>query len=374
MFDLPSFRIGRLFGIPLEVNVSWLLVFFLVTWSLAAFQFADVAPGASPIVPWLVGALTALLFFASVVLHEFSHSLVARLGGLRIAKVTLFLFGGVSQMESEPENPGLEFVMAVAGPGMSLLLAAVLYVVFVILTRAHAPAVLTEPTAYLALVNLVVGIFNLLPGFPMDGGRVLRALFWRSTGDLLKATRWASRIGQALGYMLIAMGLFGAAVGLFGLLWLALLGWFLTSLAAASYRQQVVKSALSQVPVSSLMSSPVVVAPGEMDLEQMIDEYFLGNRHARYPVTAEGRLAGLVSLSQVKSVPRDAWRMTRALDIADRDLDRLVVSAATPVDAVLDRFTGDGPGAVLVTSDGHLTGIVTRSDVVHALQERAASR
>jgi Zn-dependent protease/predicted transcriptional regulator len=374
MFNLPSIRVGRLFGIPLEINISWIPVFLLVTWSLAAFWFPPLIPGASTAVIWLVSAVSAVLFFGSVVVHEISHSLVARIGGLKIERVTLFLFGGVSQMEEEPATPGLEFAMALAGPGASLVIGAVLFGLTGVATLIGAPAILLAPMAYLSYVNIIVGAFNLLPGFPMDGGRVVRAIFWKTTGDLLKATRWASRMGQALGYLMIAIGFIGA--GFFGrldLVWLVLLGWFLTTLASSAYQQQVVRTRLSHLPVSDVMSSPVVFARGDMDLEALIDEFFLGQRHSRYPLTLDGEIAGLVSLAQVKAVPRERWRETRAVDVAERDIGSLIVDTSTPVESILSRLVS-GPGALLVSDGGRIAGIVTRSDVVHALHERSQER
>lgn len=377
MFNLPSVRIGRLFGIPLEVNVSWIPVFLLVTWSLAAFWFPSQIPGASVAAIWLVSAISAVLFFGSVVVHELCHSLVARLGGLKIERVTLFLFGGVSQMEEEPASPGLEFTMAIAGPGASIVLGILLFGLAAVAALLGAPAILLAPLSYLALVNAFLGVFNLLPGFPMDGGRVVRAILWKLTGDLLKATRWASRLGQALGYLMVAIGVVGAFYGRVDLVWFILLGWFLSTLASSAYQQQIVRTRLSHLPVADVMSAPVVFARGDMDLEALIDEFFLGQRHSRYPLHMNGEVVGLVSLSQVKSVPRDRWRETRAVDIAERDLASVMVDAQTPVESVLSRLVS-GPGALLATSGDRIVGIVTRSDVVHALhersQERAASR
>ncbi len=368
MFGLRNWRIGSLFGIPLEINVTWLLVFALVAATLAFSYFPTVAPGMPLQVYILLGAVTAVLFFASVVAHEFSHSLVAKAQGAHIARITLFIFGGVSEMEEEPSGPGHEFVMAIAGPGMSILLAAVFWLAFVALQSVRGPNAIAQVLQYLAAINLLLGVFNLLPGFPMDGGRVLRSILWAITGNLLKATKWASRTGQAIGYTMVAGGILGVVVGhTFDLVWFVFLGWFLASLADSAYQQQVVKTQLSNVAVSAVMSSPVVSAPGDLDLETMVERYFIGGHHSRYPIKDDGRLVGMLSLPQAKAVPREQWRDTRVADVAERDLDRLVVPANESVDQVLDRLVGP-PGAVLVTRDGDLVGIVTRNDVVHALQ------
>jgi Zn-dependent protease/predicted transcriptional regulator len=370
VFGLRNWRIGSLFGIPLEINVTWLLVFALVATTLAFSYFpsSDVLPNRPTWLYILLGVITAALFFASVVAHEFSHSLVAKAQGARIARITLFIFGGVSEMEEEPSGPGREFVMAIAGPGMSILLSAVFWVAFAALQVLHGPDVVSKVLEYLAAINLLLGIFNLLPGFPMDGGRVLRSILWAITGNLLRATRWASRTGQTIGYLLVAAGILGVVVGRsLDLVWFVFLGWFLASLADSAYQQQVVKTQLSQVPVSAVMSSPVVSAPGDLDLETMVEKYFIGGHHSRYPIEQDGRLIGMLSLPQAKAVPRERWRSTKVADVAERDLERLVVPSQEPLDQILDRLVG-APGAVLAANDGELVGIVTRNDVVHALQ------
>jgi Zn-dependent protease/predicted transcriptional regulator len=373
VFGLRSWRIGSLFGIPLEINVTWVLVFVLVAATLSFAYFPE--PGVLPTAPvWedvLLGTITALLFFASVVAHEFSHSLVAKAQGARIARITLFIFGGVSEMEEEPTTPAREFVMAVAGPGASILLAVVFGAAFVAVEALRGPTAIAVVLQYLAVINLYVGLFNLLPGFPMDGGRVLRSILWAITHDQLSATRWAARTGQAIGYTMIALGILGVVVGrVFGAVWLVFLGWFLASLADSSYQQQVVKTRLSHLPIADVMSSPVARAPGDIDLETMVDRYFVGGHHGRYPIEEDGRVIGMLSLSQAKAVPRERWRETRARDVAERDLDRILVPASEPVDKVLDRLVGP-PGAVLVMQDDDLVGIATRTDVVHALQRGA---
>lgn len=374
MFGVRSFRIGTLFGIPLEINLTWVLVFLLVAASLSLAYFPAALPSQPLWVDIVIGVITALLFFASVIAHEFSHSLVAKAQGAKIARITLFIFGGVSEMEDEPHSPGKEFVMAVAGPGASILLGAVFFVLGSALQRFNAPAVLIAPIGYLAFINLAVGIFNLLPGFPMDGGRVLRSILWGATHDLLKATRWAARTGQAIGYLMVTIGILGVVLPphAFDFVWFVFLGWFLASLADQSYQQQLLRTRLSHLPVSAVMSSPVATAPGDVDLETMVDRYFLGGHHSRYPIEEDGQLVGMLSLPQAKAVPRDRWATTRASEVAERDLDRLLVPADEPVDKVLDRLVG-APGAVLAMQDGDLVGIVTRNDVVGALQRGAGS-
>lgn len=367
MFGLPSLRIGRVFGIPLEVNPTWLIIFILVSVSLGLSYYPALFDWSRP-VSLAVGTVTALLFFASIVIHEMSHSLVARAGGMRISKVTLFLFGGVAQMEEEPDGPGREFAMAVAGPGASLLLSAISFGSYLALVALDVSDVVWAPLQYLAAINLSVAVFNLLPGFPLDGGRVLRALLWAVTGDLLKATRIASRAGQVIGWLMVGTAVLGVLNGLTNLIWFGLIGWFIATIAEASYRQQLLKTRMSHVPVSSIMTPSPTVVPGEADLETLVHDHLLGGSHSRYPVVANGAVIGIVSLSRIKGVPKERWSTTRVAQVADQDLSRLTVDADAHVDDVLTRLAGDEPGALLVVRDGMVVGIVTRADVIERLR------
>ena len=369
MFGLPSLKLGRIFGIPIEVDASWFFVFFLVASTLTTSYFPSALPDRGPVTYVALGFVTALAFFGSLVLHELAHSLVARAGGLRISKVTLFLFGGVSQLEDEPRGPGHEFVMAIAGPLTSVLIAVGAWFAFVALRAAGARDVLWVPLEYLALINASLAFFNLLPGFPLDGGRVLRALLWALTKDLLKATKWASRVGQALGSILIAIAVFGVLQGTFDLVWFAVMGWFLTSLAAGAYQQQLMRAALAEVPLSRIMSTPAVLAPADITLEEMAHSYFLGGRHTRYPVVKDGRVIGLIDIDRVNEVPREEWPLMTVADVAARDLRDVVATPQTSVDEVLGRLESAGPGAILVVEDGRLAGIVTRSDIIRLVRE-----
>lgn len=371
MFGLPAIRLGRIFGIPLEVNASWFLVFFLVAVSLSTSYLPQALPGLGPVSYVAIAVAMTLAFFASVVIHEFAHSLVARAGGLRIARVTLFVFGGVSQMEDEPRKPGQEFLMAGAGPLMSLLLGGSGMIVLG-LAGASLPRVVAVPVEYLTFINFSVAVFNLLPGFPLDGGRMLRSVLWAITGDVLKATRWASRAGQAIGYLLVSVAVLGVLRGTLDLIWFAVMGWFLAALASTSYQQQVIRSRLAVVPLSRIMSSPVVTVPATTTLEEVATSHFLGGRHSRYPVVADGHVVGLVDLQSTRDTPRSQWSSVTVADVARRELDQVVAGPDTSVDHVLARLEPGGPGAVLVVEGGRLAGIVTRADVIRLIGGQAA--
>lgn len=368
MFSLPSLRVGRLFGIPLEINPSWLIIFALVALSLSLTYFPAEFPGRPVWVNVASGIITAVIFFASVIAHELSHSVVARMGGIKVERVTLFVFGGVAQMEDEPAGPGSEFAMAVSGPLMSLLLAAVFFLAYVGMSAAGVSDVLWAPLQYLAFINFWIALFNMLPGFPLDGGRVLHAALWALGGNRLKATLWASRSGQFIGYTMVALAVLGVLRGSLDFVWFGLIGWFIATLAENSYRQQLLKTTLANVVVGTLMSPAPMVAPSGITLDQLVEEYFLGGRHSRYPVEAAGSVIGLISLSDVKRVPRDEWASTYVAEAAERDLSLLLVEADEPADSVIGRLSGPSPGALLVVEDGRLVGILTRTDVMSRIQ------
>lgn len=369
MFDLPSFRIGRVFGIPVEVNLSWLLIFALVAFSLGTSYFPGIAAaeGAPEWLTLLVGALTALAFFGSILAHELSHSLVAKAQGGGVEKITLFIFGGVAQIDDEPESAGREFLMASAGPAMSLLLSALAFIGFNIAFGRAWAWWIWAPLQYLSAINLAVAVFNLLPGFPLDGGRVFRSLIWGITHDLLRATRWAALVGQFIGWLMVTGAVLGILNGRLDLIWFGLIGWFIASLAGQAYQQQVVRSAIEGVSVKDIMTPEPEYVSGDLTLDQLVHDHFLGSRHSRYPVMYEGSIVGLVTLPAIKEVDRTDWPFVRTIDVTDRRLDELVTAEDDPVRLLLPRLSGERPGALLVVRDGRLTGIVTRADVIHTM-------
>jgi len=375
VFDIPSIRIGRVFGIPVEINLSWLVIFGLVTLSLSTTYFPVASPEAaqaSRLLLTLVGAATSLLFFASVLAHELSHSLVAKAEGGSVDKITLFIFGGVAQIDEEPRSPGREFLMAAAGPGMSLLIGSVCLIAFTATSDRGLAWWIWAPLQYLATINFALGIFNLLPGFPLDGGRVFRSILWALTGDVLKATLWASRSGQLIGWLMVATAVTGVLNGSVDLIWFGLIGWFIASLAGAAYRQQLLKSSVEGVAVSTIMTASPEYVSGDLTVDQLVQQHFLGSRHSRYPVMDGGSIVGLVTLPDVKGVDRADWPFVRTLDITNRNLDALLVDQATGVDTLISRLAGDKPGALLVVGDGRLVGIVTRADVLTLMDSQRA--
>ena len=373
VFDFPSYRLGKIFGIPIEVNASWVIIFALVSLSLGAGYYPSIpeASGAPRLLFAALGVLTAFLFFSSIVVHELAHALVTRASGGRVEKITLFIFGGVAELADEPTSPGKEFLMAAAGPAMSMVIAALALTGYLAAISTGASWWLSAPLQYLATINFFVGAFNLLPGFPLDGGRVLRAILWGVTGDILKATRWAARCGQTIGWALVAyavLGVLGILPGASDTVWLGLVGWFIVWLAGSAYQQQVVRSRLEAITVGSIMTPHPHTVSGEVTVEQLAHDHFLGGQHSRYPVLFEGSVHGLISLADIKAVDRPDWPFVRVIDVTNRDLAALAVPIDAPVGSLISRFSGEKPGALLVVGDGRLVGIVTRADVISAIQ------
>jgi len=352
--------------------MSWLLVFVLISLTLAFGYFPLVFSGYATGVYLVVGAFTAVAFFTSILIHEVSHSIVARAWGIPVKRVTLFIFGGVSQIEEEPSSPGREFGMAIAGPLASLVLGAIFFLLFTIASASQAPPWIAGPLEYLALINTAVAIFNLLPAYPLDGGRVLHSLLWRATGNLSRATRWAARTGQVFGFVMIALAFFQVASGqMVNGLWMGLLGWFLVSLAGQTYQRQVITDALQAVRIGDLMTSNPLVAPGDITLETLAHDYFLAGHHSRYPVVENGQVVGLISLRRARLVPRGEWPLTRVADVTDRDIAAVAVDPDSPADAAISKLLSSPDGALLAVQEGRLVGIVTRADVVSMLHRRS---
>lgn len=364
-----NIRIGRLLGIPIEINPSWFLIFFLVVWSLGAQVFPVWQPGLSVATYWALGVVAALVLFGSLLLHEMAHSLMSRRYGIEVRRITLFLFGGVSEAGEEMPSPRAEFWIAIVGPLTSLALALVFFALSWSAQAAGLPSALSSALGWLGLINVVLALFNLIPGFPLDGGRVLRAAVWARTGDLRKATRWASYGGRAFAMVLIGVGiarLFGG--NWFGGMWLGILGWLLYQAAEGTYTQLKLKEALNRVSVGALMSRGVIAVADDLTLQEAVEDYFMAQGHGGYPVLdAQGALVGLVTRQQVKALPPERWATVRVGEIM-RPIAELPVMR--PDERVGDRLVtlmGDGLGRLPVVEGGVLVGMLSQSDVMRYL-------
>jgi len=366
-----SIRLGRIAGIPVGVNWSVVIIAALIGWTLAASVLPEMAPGSSTAAYWTAGAVAASLFFASLLTHELAHALVGRRDGVGVVSITLWLLGGVSQFQSEPTSADAELRIALAGPLTSLGLALGFGALATLGSALQLPELVSGSLFWLCAINLMLGLFNLLPAYPLDGGRVLRAAVWHRNGDRLAATRTAARVGHVLAWVLIVFGLLLALVGVvLSGLWFVLIGWFLDNAGRAEAAAVVEQSTLGSLPVARLMSPAPVTVARDTTVEELVHGYVLGRHHSAFPVVAEaGRPVGLVSLDHVRRVPPERRAGLTVGEIAEPLPSVPVVAPGdTGIDA-LDRMRRAGVSRALVIDDqGHLVGIVSHSDLVRALQ------
>lgn len=362
-----SFRIFRIAGIDINIHISWLIILVFLTFSLATGWFPITYPGSSAATYYLLGLIASILLFVSVLLHELAHSFVARSRGLRVRSIVLFIFGGVSNIEQEPQTPGVEFFMAFVGPLVSLLIGVVCYGLLLLIRGTHS--LIVPILSYLALMNIILGIFNLLPGFPLDGGRVLRSIIWKATGNFQTATNITTFVGQAFAYLIILWGIFLFFTGnVFNGLIIIFTGWFLLTSAQSARSQSVLDTAFRGVNVSQIMNTNAMTVPANISLQKLVDEYFLP-RGLRSAFVMQGdQLAGLITLSDIRHVARDQWPQT-PVGFAMIPLERLhTITPQQNVKDVLPLMTGQDVNQLAVVQDGQLVGVLTREGILRSLE------
>lgn len=368
-------KLGRVAGFPLAMNWSVLIIASLLAWSLATASFPHHAAGHSSGTYWVAGLSAALVFFGSLLAHEVAHAVVARRNGVEVEGITLWLFGGVARLGGESPTAGADFRIAIAGPATSLALGVGLGAVAIALDALDVAHLLVVVARWLSGINLMLGVFNLVPGAPLDGGRVLRAFLWRRHGDRVRAAISATRAGAMVGYGLIGLGFFEFLAGVsVGGLWLVFIGWFVLSAARAEEADIRTRQALDGLRVRDVMTPRPVVAPGWITVDEFIERYLFGNRHSAYPVEGpDGRIVGLVTLAQLRDVQPVARRTTRVQDVA-LALDRVsVVAPDEALASILARLTPEAGGRALAFDHGDLVGILTPADVARAAELRGIS-
>lgn len=389
-----GFRLGNVLGIEVRVDWSWLFIFLLVTLSLGGGVLPAWHHDWSPALIWAVATVASLLFFASILVHELAHSLVARSKGIAVRRITLFLFGGVSNIEREPPSPGSEFLITVVGPLSSLVIgiACALLANLSAGPLVHAAtnpiqalsALAPFPTllAWLAQINILVALFNLLPGFPLDGGRLLRAAIWAGTHDLVRATHWAAGVGRALAWAFIVAGVamaMGIKVPLLGTgfvsgLWLAFIGWFLHNAAVSSYQRVAIEHLLEDVPVSALMRRDVRAVEPNVTVRALVDEWLLGTDDRAFPVEHGGDLVGVVAVEDVRGLPRDQWDTTTVAQIMTPFARLVTVASNTDAAEALRAFLRGNLQQLPVVEGGHLAGMLRRRDLYRWIELHPAVR
>jgi Zn-dependent protease/predicted transcriptional regulator len=367
-----SWRVGRIAGVEVRVDSSWVVVALLVTYSMylrVLYLYGSV----STVGAVGLAVLSAVLLFGSVLVHELAHALVSQARGIRVLDITLFLFGGATRARVESRGPGDEFLIAVVGPLTSGILAGLFGIV-----AGLGGGVLSGPLAgtlgYLGWVNLLLAAFNLVPGFPLDGGRLLRSAIWKATGSLGRATQIASGAGQAVGWLLVAGGVAWLLAGnLAGGIWFAFIGWFLVQAARASYQELQLRHLLGGVEAEDVMAGNLLRIPPDLSLQDAVDDYFMRYDHGAFPVDQQGRTIGLLTLRGVRRVPREQWSARRVRDHMVPLGDQVVVTPDARMDGVLGKLQDSEAGRVLVVQDGEVVGIITPTDLTRWLRRSRSS-
>ncbi|MCX6340149.1 MAG: site-2 protease family protein [Candidatus Aureabacteria bacterium] len=362
------FSLFRLLGFQVWIDPSWLILAVLITWTLAQGVFPSHYRNLSPASYWWMGVAGALGLFFSIVFHELCHSLVARRYGLPMKGITLFIFGGVAEMDAEPESPRVEFLMAAAGPLSSILLALGFYCAGVAGTRVGWPPQINGTVHYLALINGMLAAFNLIPGFPLDGGRVLRSILWGWTGNLRWATRVASRIGSGFGTLLFVLGIFNVLTGnMLGGLWWFLIGMFLRNASRMSYQQLLTRRAFEGEPLKRFMNRDPVTVPPSLSVAALVEDYIYRYHFKMFPVVEAGKLLGCVGTSEVKEIPRERWDSLTVAEIATKCSSENTISPDVDALSAISAMNRTGSSRLLVVEGGRLVGIISLRDMLKLL-------
>jgi Zn-dependent protease len=368
-----SLRLGKVLGIPIGINYTWFIVFVMITLSLATAYFPDRYARWSQAGYWSVGVLTTLLFFASVLLHELAHSAVARAWGIPVRSITLFIFGGVANISREPDRPLSEFLIAIAGPVSSLVLALAFGLLW-LAGQALSLEALAALGLYLAGINLSLALFNLVPGFPLDGGRVFRSIVWALTGNMNRATRWAATLGRVIALLMILGGGILVVKGDWSGLWLAFIGWFLESAASQSVQQVHVREALEGYTAADFASQGCQAVEHNTPLDWVVRDYVMPRGDQCFVVTDGQQAEGAVTWGQIQQVPRQRWGWTPVRQIMTSFSSLKPVAAGEAAYAVLERMLTEGEGLLPVIEGSRLIGLVRQESLLRFAQTRASGK
>jgi len=364
-----AIKLGRVFGIQLRLHYSWFAIFALLTLAL-------VSPYWTSGFAWAIGIITSLLFFVSVVAHELAHSLVGRANGIPVTSITLFIFGGMAMMTREASQPKAELKMAAAGPACSAVIGGICFLIWFF--SPGLPPLVAQMVLWLMVMNLALAVFNLIPGFPLDGGRIFRAAIWRRSGDFRRSTRIATRVGEGVGYFFIGAGIALVVLSLFGMspfglnwfsgVWLAFIGWFLRNAAQNSYRQTEWRETLRRFTAAQVMSTSYPAVPPDITLGRLVEEHVFASGYRVFVVASGGRVEGVLTLDSIKSVSRQDWGTTRVRDIKT-PLDKLkAVQPGESALSILEWMNESSTTQVLVVSEGRVIGLITRDNLMSFLR------
>lgn len=364
-------KLVTIFGIEISLSWSWFFIFFLISFLLIFGIIPSQFPAFGMLTNVIVGAVTSILFFVSLITHELMHSIVAKLNGLDVKKITLFIFGGASQLSDEPDKPAVEFKIAIVGPATSVALSALFFLLWRALVLIKFPVVIWAPFVWLWQINLILALFNLLPGFPLDGGRVFRSVLWGLLKDVKRATKFAAMGGQIFAGLLVLLGILFFLTGQIGGLWFILIGWFLYQAAISSYHQLLARESLRGVIVAQVMTTQILSVPPETTLDKLMEEYVIQHGLKRLPVIENGVLLGIVNLTDLNEIPREMWdKVTVSKILRPPDKNVLVMPGEDVMKALMTMSDLD-VGQLLVVSDtDRLVGIITRRDILRQVRVR----
>lgn len=368
-----SIQLGRVGGISISINYSWVIIFVLLAASLALGWFPFLLPGAGQAAYWVMAIIGTLLFFLSVLAHELAHSLVARGRGLPVSSITLFIFGGVSNLQQEPRSAAEEFVISVVGPVTSLVIGTIAWGIG--LALGARVAAVAAVLVYLGYSNVLLGIFNLVPGFPLDGGRVLRSIIWAVTRNGALATRWAVRVGEVIAVLFILWGIWQFFTGnILGGIWIGFIGWFLLTSAQAAGGQQMMDTLLRDVSVAQVMDQHPTAVAANISLDQLVNEYLLPSGQRAVAVEQLEQLVGMVTLRDVHAWPREQWAHVPVSYVMVPFSRLHTVAPDAPLAEAMQRMAREDVNQLPVVVDGHLRGMLTRAGVMRYLEYRRSLR
>ncbi len=357
-----------LFGFKVNLDISWFILAVLIAWSLATGVFPEYFSGLEKATYWWMGIAGAIGLFVSIIFHEFCHSIIARYYGIPMKGITLFVFGGVAEMEDEPQSPKVEFLMAIAGPASSVLLGGVFYLLGKAGKNAGLPMSVNGVLAYLSWINIILAVFNLVPAFPLDGGRVLRSILWAARHNLRWATHIASSMGAAFGIFLIVLGIVSFISGNFiGGLWYFLIGMFVRNASQMSYRQLIIRKALAGEHVERFMKNEPVTVPPTLTISQLVRDYFYKYHYKMFPVVEDGKVRGSISTREIKQIPHNQWDDYKIADLIKPCSRENTVSLHEDAVKVLSLMSSTQNSRLMVLDGDRLVGIVTLKDLLQFL-------
>lgn len=366
-----SWRIFRFLGIPIEINLTWIIVFGIFAFALTTGFFPQVFPDRSFAAYFFLSIGSTLVFFGSIVLHELAHTYIAVKNGQKVSRIILFLFGGISQMQGEVNKPKVEFKMAIVGPIVNLAIAIALSLLAIFLSSFQLDVIFVQPLIFLAQLNIFLALFNLLPGFPLDGGRILRSAVWAVTHNITTATTFAARVGELLAAVFLLGGLYIAVQGsLINGIWVMLIGWFIGQAAITSYEHTRNLEAISGTNVTHIMTRNLTRMPADITIQQAVTDYFVRFRYGRFPVEMDGHVIGVLTVADVDSVPREQWNLITVESVVEPVTEERKLSADRPAEEAMDMIE-QGASEVLVYKGNDLEGIVTKNDILKLAETKS---